>query len=170
MSKIKKTEQADQATNDNQDYIQIINEQQTKIAELTDLAQRTQANFENYRKHVEQDLARSKQVGESTVVKKLLPIIDTLDSAMGLVPSELQGNDWVKGVIGVHKNLDKMMAELNLRKQNVKVGDEFDYNQHEAIMNEGGDGDKEVIVEVLRAGYIYNEQIIRPALVKVAKQ
>lgn len=170
MSKIKKTEQTDQATNDNQDYIQIINEQQAKIAELTDLAQRTQANFENYRKHVEQDLTRSKQAGESTVVKKLLPIIDTLDSAMRLVPSELQDNDWVKGVIGVHKNLDKMMAELNLRKQNVKVGDEFDYNQHEAIMNEGGDGDKEVIVEVLRAGYIYNEQIIRPALVKVAKQ
>ena len=170
MSKIKKTEQTDRVTNDNQDYIQIINEQQTKIAELTDLAQRTQANFENYRKHVEQDLTRSKQAGESTVVKKLLPIIDTLDSAMGLVPSELQDNDWVKGLIGVHKNLDKMMAELNLRKQSVKVGDEFDYNQHEAIMNEGGDGDKEVIVEVLRAGYIYNEQIIRPALVKVAKQ
>ena len=103
-------------------------------------------------------------------MKKLLPIIDVLDTAMASLPDDLADNNWVKGIAGAHKNLAKMMGDLHLAKQEVKVGDVFDHNQHNAIQFEDGEGDKEVIAEVLRPGYLYNGQVLRPAMVKVAKK
>lgn len=159
----------DVANSTDQDLIQIINDQQAKITELTNLVQRTRADFENYRKHTEADMARARQLGEESVVKKLLPIIDVLDTAMASLPDDLADNNWTKGIAGAHKNLAKMMGDLHLAKQEVKVGDVFDHNQHNAIQFEDGEGDKEVIAEVLRPGYLYNGSIIQPAMVKVTK-
>ena len=160
----------DVANSTDQDLIQIINDQQAKITELTNLVQRTRADFENYRKHTEADLERSRQRGEESVIKKLLPIIDVLDAAMSNVPGDLSDNAWAKGIIGAHKNLAKMLIDLKLERQSVAVGDVFDYNQYEAILNDGGDGDREVVAEILRPGYLYDGRIIRPAMVKVAKK
>ena len=155
---------------DSADLIQIINEQQAKLTELTNLVQRTRADFENYRKHTEADMDRARQLGEESVVKKLLPIIDVLDTAMASLPDDLADNSWAKGIAGAHKNLAKMMGDLHLAKQEVKVGDVFDHNQHNAIQFEDGEGEREVIAEVLRPGYLYNGQVLRPAMVKVAKK
>lgn len=155
---------------DSADLIQIINEQQAKLTELTNLVQRTRADFENYRKHTEADMDRARQLGEESVVKKLLPIIDVLDTAMASLPDDLADNNWAKGIAGAHKNLAKMMGDLHLAKQEVKVGDVFDHNQHNAIQFEDGEGEREVIAEVLRPGYLYNGQVLRPAMVKVAKK
>ena len=115
-------------------------------------------------------LERSRQRGEESVIKKLLPIIDVLDAAMSNVPGDLSDNAWAKGIIGAHKNLAKMLIDLKLERQSVAVGDVFDYNQYEAILNDGGDGDREVVAEILRPGYLYDGRIIRPAMVKVAKK
>lgn len=165
------TTAADDAANStDQDLIQIINDQQAKITELTNLVQRTRADFENYRKHTEADLERSRQRGEESVARKLLPIIDVLDTAMSNVPDDLSDNAWAKGIVGAHKNLAKMLTDLKLERQSVAVGDVFDYNQYEAILNDGGDGDQEVVAEILRPGYLYDGRIIRPAMVKVAKK
>lgn len=169
--RVNPTTAADDTTNStDQDLIQIINDQQNKITELTSLVQRTRADFENYRKHTEADLERSRQRGEESVVKKLLPIIDVLDVAMSNVPDDLSDNAWAKGIIGAHKNLAKMLTDLKLERQSVAVGDVFDYNQCEAILNDGGDGDQETIAEILRPGYLYDGRIIRPAMVKVVKK
>ena len=146
-AKVSKDANDGQLGGDSADLIQIINEQQAKLTELTNLVQRTRADFENYRKHTEADMA---------VVKKLLPIIDVLDTAMASLPDDLADNNWAKGIAGAHKNLAKMMGDLHLAKQEVKVGDVFDHNQHNAIQFEDGEGDKEVIAEVLRPGYLYN--------------
>ena len=131
--------EASKDANDNQlggdsnDLIQVINDQQAKITELTNLVQRTRADFENYRKHTEADMARARQLGEESVVKKLLPIIDVLDTAMASLPDDLADDNWVKGIAGAHKNLAKMMGDLHLAKQEVKVGDVFEIYQMEEI-------------------------------------
>lgn len=166
------SKQADGQSGDaktDQDLIQVINDQQVKITDLINTAKQTQANFENYRKHTEADMARARQLGEEKTVLKLLPIIDVLDSAMTTMPEKLADNDWAKGIMAAHKNLAKMMGDLKLAKQEVKVGDPFDHNQHEAILFDDGDGETEVIAEVLRPGYIYDGRVLRPAMVKVTK-
>ena len=166
---VQAVDQTDQSVHADQDLIDVINDQQAKITELTNLVQRTRADFENYRKHTEVDMARSRQVGEESVIKKLLPILDVLDSAMATVPDELSDNGWAKGIVGAHKNLSKMMGDLKLAKQPVQVGDIFDHNQHEAISFDDGDGEQEVVAEILRPGYLYDGQVLRPAMVRVSK-
>lgn len=159
---------ADSARTDD-DLIQVINDQQAKITELTNLVQHTRADFENYRKHTEDDLTRARQAATEKTITKLLPIIDVLDRATAAVPDELASNDWARGVVAAHKNVVKLMGELGLSVQPVQPGDQFDHNQHEAISFDDGDGEQEVIAEVLRPGYLYDGRLLRPAMVKVKK-
>lgn len=156
-------------TKSDDDLIQVINDQQAKINDLINTVQHTRADFENYRKHTEADIERASHRAENKTVLKLLPIIDVLDSAMAHIPDDLKDNAWAHGIESSHKNLVKMTKELKLEKMTVKEGDEFNHEIHNAIQFEDGDGDKEVVAEVLQPGYLYNGVVIRPALVKVTK-
>ena len=149
---------------------QTIMEQQAKLAELTDLAQRTRADFEIYRKNSEANIARAEERSRERVVKQLLPIVDALDMATVNLPESLADDDWAKGVIATRRNMERMMKELGLIRQPVRVGDAFDHDQHEAISFEGGEGESEIIAEVMRPGYLYKGFVLRPAMVKVAKK
>lgn len=168
---IDKNEQAEatEAVKSSDDLIQVINEQQTKINDLINTVQHTRADFENYRKHTEADIERAGHRAENKTVLKLLPIIDVLDSAMAHVPDELKDDAWAHGIESAHKNLVKMTKDMKLEKIATKPGDEFNHEIHNAIQFEDGDGDKEVIAEVLQPGYTYDGNVIRPALVKVTK-
>lgn len=152
------------------DLEQTITKQQDKINELTDLAQRTRADFENYRKHTEADLLIAKKHAQQKIINELLPIIDVLDTALSSVPEELSDNAWATGIISTHKNVEKLMADLGLSRIPVAVGDLFDHNIHEAVLFDDGGGDKECIAEILRPGYYLNDQLLRPAMVRVARQ
>ncbi|MGI6612050.1 MAG: nucleotide exchange factor GrpE [Candidatus Nanosyncoccaceae bacterium] len=135
---------------------------------LLDL-QRTRADFENYRKNVEADRQRVKQLAEESMVIKLLPILDDLDRATGYAPKEIADDAWVKGVLSLNKKLAQELAKVGVEKIAVKVGDEFNPELHEAVLVEG-EGDKEIIAEVMRPGYNYDGQVLRHVVVKVEKK
>ena len=86
------------------------------------------------------------------------------------LPESLADDDWAKGVMATRRNMERMMKELGLIRQPVRVGDAFDHDQHEAISFEGGEGESEIIAEVMRPGYLYKGFVLRPAMVKVAKK
>ena len=127
-----------------------------QIAELTNDLQRTRADFENYRKQVEAQREAAKKMSEFATVYKILPVLDDIDRA---VESYEELNP-------LSKSLAKSLKELGLSK--IELGEEFDPELAEAVMAEG-DGEKEVIAEVLRPGYYYREEVLRPAMVKVKK-
>ena len=130
-----------------------------KIAELTNDLQRTRADFENYRKQVEIQKENEKKAAKLATVYKLLPLLDDLDRAISAY-AELKP---------VEKSLDKTLKELKLTKIPSEVGAEFNPDIHEAILVEEGDGGSEKISETLRAGYYYEGEVLRPAMVKVKK-
>ncbi|MDR0957076.1 MAG: nucleotide exchange factor GrpE [Candidatus Nomurabacteria bacterium] len=144
-------------------------ELEQQIGELTMVLQRVRADFENYRKRVEGDLARAKQVGEDKAIMKILPLIDVLEKATASVPAEIAENSWVVGIVGARKNLDKLMSELKLQIIDAKVGGDFNPDLHHAVQFDEGDGEKEVIAEVLQNGYKYGDAILRPAMVRVTR-
>lgn len=129
------------------------------IAELTADLQRTRADFENFRRQVEQQKLQYGNVVKNTTVMKMLPLLDDIDRAIA-------ANDNLKPL---EKSLAKAVKELKLERVESKAGAAFDPDIHDAVMVEG-DGDKEVIAETLRAGYRYEGELIRPALVKVEKK
>jgi molecular chaperone GrpE len=141
------------------------------ISELTLDLQRTRADFENYRKRVEQEKLQIKSAGEYGAILKLLPVIDNIERALNHIPKELKNNPWAQSVAGLAKNLDSALESLNIKRINAKPGTEFNPDLHEAIQfDEEAKGDKEVIAEELRSGYTMAGQPFRHAMVKVTKK
>lgn len=135
------------------------NEANQKIVELTNDLQRTRADFENYRRQVELQKEQYGNVVKNTTVMKILPLLDDLDRAIA-------ANESLKPL---EKSLEKTLKELKLEHIDSSAGTQFDPDLHDAIMV-SGDGNKELVAETLRAGYRYEGEVIRPALVKVEKQ
>ena len=134
-------------------------ESAAKIAELTNDLQRTRADFENYRRQVEQQKLQYGKVVKNTTIMKFLPLLDDLDRAIA-------ANEALQPLA---KNLEKTLKELKLERVESAAGTPFNPDLHEAVMVDG-DGEKELIAETLRAGYRYEGELIRPAMVKVTRQ
>jgi molecular chaperone GrpE len=135
------------------------NAKDAKIAELTTDLQRIRADFENFRKQADLQKQQYGDVVKATTVAKILPLLDDISRAIDAHPDILTP---------ISKNLDKTLGELDLTKIPSESGAPFNPDMHEAVAVEG-DGDIEVISETLRPGYRYTDEILRPAMVKVAK-
>lgn len=129
----------------------------TKITELTNDLQRTRADFENYRKQVEIQKHNAENAAKLATVYKMLPLLDDLDRAISTYAE----------LAPLAKSLEKTLKDLNLQKIDSNLGTEFNPDLHDAISMEDGDGEKEVIAETLRPGYYYENEVLRPAMVKV---
>ena len=129
-----------------------------KIAGLTNDLQRTRANFENYRKQVEGQKLAEKKSAKLATVYKMLPLLDDIERAV-VTYEELKP---------LEKSLEKTLKELGLARIDSKKGVEFNPDIFEAVMVEG-EGEKEVVAETLRPGYYYEGEVLRPAMVRVAK-
>ena len=142
-----------------------------EIASLTLDLQRTRADFENYRKRVEQEKQMARVSGESMAVTKLLPVIDNIERAITHIPDDLADNKWAQGIVGLTKNLEKSLDSMNLKRIDSQPGTPFNPEHHEAIQfDENAKGEHEVIAEELQAGYTLHGQSIRSAMVKVTRQ
>lgn len=144
-------------------------EYEQKIEELTADLQRVRADFENYRKRTDAEKEYARASGKVTTVFKILPIIDDIERAISHLPKDLEENEWAKSVQGLNKSLQKHLSDLEVTRIKGAKGTEFNPEIHEAVLFDDADGDKEVIAEEMRAGYMLGEDVIRPTMVKVTK-
>jgi molecular chaperone GrpE len=141
-----------------------------QVGELTADLQRLRADFENYRKRIDLEKQQVQQLAATAMIMKLLPVIDTLERAIAHAPAELAENKWAQGVVGLGKNLDKSLSELGLERIDANPGTLFNPNLHEAVMmDDEATGEKEVVAEELRAGYLLQGSVVRPSMVKVTR-
>ena len=146
-------------------------ELEEQVHELTQDLQRVRADFENYRKRVEQEKEMARATGKVQAIMKLLPVIDNIERAISHTPSELKENKWAQGVASLVKNLEKSLESLDLKRIDAKQGARFDPELHEAIQfDEDADGEHEVIAEELQPGYKLGNDVIRHSMVKVTKK
>jgi molecular chaperone GrpE len=140
-----------------------------QIADLTEALQRERADATNLRRRHDEQIAGLKDMIKANVVRDLLPVIDNFERALKHVPTDLEGNDYIKGVQGVVKQFEKTLAELGVERI-ATVDQPFDPRFHEAISMEEGEGTQEVVSEELQAGYKLGDEIIRHAMVRVKTQ
>jgi len=141
----------------------------SKIAELTEALQRERADAINLRRRTEEERAQMGDFYKAMIVRELLPALDNLERALKHVPKDLKGNDYVKGVQGVAKQFEQVMATLGVER--IKTVDKhFNPHLHEAVHMDDGDGEHEIITEELQSGYKLGDEVIRPAMVKVKKE
>jgi molecular chaperone GrpE len=129
------------------------------------LAQRTQADFENYRKRVARDAAAAAERGVAKLAKELLPALDNLDRALG---AAAQDDPLLDGVRLVRGELSSGLARVGIESFGAP-GDTFDPVEHEAVAQQPVQGAASgSVVEVYQPGYRLGASIIRPARVLVA--
>lgn len=146
-------------------------EKDIQNAELTADLQRLRADFENYRKQVENEKAEARRSGSEKTTKDILPVIDNIERAVSHTPKEIAENQWVQGISGLAKQLDKTLAGLGLNRISAAPGTQFDPEYHQAVQfNEDAEGDTEVVAEELQAGYTLNGRLVRPAMVAVTRK
>jgi molecular chaperone GrpE len=141
-------------------------EAEAKRDEYLDLAKRTQADFENYRKRAAKDMAAAGTRAKAGLLRELLPVVDNIERALGAVePTD----------DGVGQGLKLVYAELQgvLTRNGVEAmepqGKPFDPTIHEAISTRSLDSaEPGTVVDVVEKGYKLGETIVRPARVVVA--
>lgn len=141
-----------------------------KLEETTADLLRTRADFENYRKRVEQEKEQLRQSAKAATILQLLPVIDNIDRALHHLPDHLKEDAWAQSVVNLTKQLDKSLEKLNLRRIEASPGTAFDPELHEAIQMDDGEGDKEVVAAELQSGYMMGDTVIRHSMVKVTRQ
>jgi molecular chaperone GrpE len=134
--------------------------------EYLDLARRTQADFENYRKRAAREAAASGERAKSGLVRELLPVVDNLERALA---SAQEGEQHLaEGVRLVHAALIAVL-ERNGVEQFDPRGDRFDPGEHEALsMREQDGAESGLVLDVVEKGYRANGSILRPARVVVS--
>lgn len=130
---------------------------------------RAQAEFSNARKRMEKQRAESYFNATANVVTKLLPALDDLDRAMSDVPQAIAEHSWLEGMTLLQRKLQSILDGWNVKPIQA-VGQPFDPNLHEAIMQEPSDEyESGVVTRELQQGYQLGDRVIRASLVYVAE-
>lgn len=146
-------------------------ELEQQVGELTIDLQRTRADFENYRKRVEQEKDMAKASGRANATMKLLPLIDDIDRALQHLPNHLKDDTWAKSVVNLSKSLEKSLAGLGVEKIDAKAGTHFSPDLHDAVQfDEDAIGEHEIIESELRTGYRIDGIVMQPSMVKVTRR
>lgn len=128
--------------------------------------QRSQAEFDNYKKWVIEDKKDTIQFANNALIKELLPVLDDMIMALKTTPQKNSYADWIKGVKLIYHKFIALLEAQELKEIDTK-GQEFDPKRHEAVMcKEGLEG---IVIEVIRKGYILKNTVLRPSLVIVGR-
>ncbi|MEJ5223191.1 MAG: nucleotide exchange factor GrpE [Anaerolineales bacterium] len=143
-----------------------LEEAQARAAEYLDGWQRSQAEFSNYKKRLEREQSAMSDMMRAQNIKKFLPVVDDLERALANRPSEAEA--WVNGIELIYRKLTSILDSEGVTRIEA-VGQPFDPNLHEAIAQEPSDTVASGhVIDVVQAGYMLGDRVIRHALVRVA--
>jgi molecular chaperone GrpE len=140
--------------------------------------QRSQADFENFKKREEAKQKDILEFAKEVTIVKMMPTLDSLEQGLKYLPDSnspdftTKFEQWKTGIQGILQKLEKVLEEMGVRKIEA-VGKPFDPNYHEAVRvvpaEESGENDG-IIVEELQTGFEINGKVIRPSQVVISKK
>jgi molecular chaperone GrpE len=137
--------------------------------EYLELAQRTKADFENYRKRVAKENAEALVRGKAELARQLLPALDNLERALRAGEGPSAHEALVEGVAMVRDELHSRLEGAGVEAFD-PTGERFDPQLHEALSTKPGEGTESgVILETVEKGYRLNGQVLRAAKVVVSQ-
>ena len=135
--------------------------------DLLDTTRRLQADFENYRKRVLREQTALVERATEGLLEQLLPVLDSFELAVRNLDDGDVDDKVRKGIELVFAELVGVMERAGLERIDAR-GAAFDPNEHEAVMQDDGDGEPHV-GDVLRTGWKLKGRVLRPAMVKVTR-
>jgi molecular chaperone GrpE len=151
----------------------MLNEKDTELATMKDQALRALAEAENTRRRSEREMADMAKYAVTGFAKDLVNVVENLQRAVESIPVELKETQ--PAVASLATGVDMTMRELLaiFERQGIKrldpMGQKFDHNFHQAVAQiDTPDAAAGTVVQVLQAGYVIHDRLLRPAMVGVA--
>ncbi|MDO8634001.1 MAG: nucleotide exchange factor GrpE [archaeon] len=146
-------------------------EQVEKANEFKEIAQRVQAEFENFSKRTEKEKAEHKKIAGAGIIFELLAALDSFDSAIEAMKKhgKTEKDGGMHGLVLLKKQLFGVLERHGL-KEIPAIGEKFDPHLHECFLsvNEKGKED-EIVLGEIQKGYTLNSLVLRPSKVKINK-
>jgi len=145
-------------------------EKQKELAKYhLDQWKRTAADLENYRKRTEKERGELVKFGHAVLITKLLPVLDDFDRAFQTLPAAFNSLTWTEGLALIDRKLRLALEQQGL-KEIEALGKSFDPALHEALFQEQNNAYPDgQVTAVLQKGYMLHDRVLRPAIVKVAR-
>lgn len=161
-----RAEEQDGAQAVEEDFEKLLKDAHQERDEYLELAQRTKADFENYRKRMAAEVQAAQARGKVSVAREVIEAVDNLERALEAADGDGAGlREGVEMVLG---GLRETLSRNGVETVDPK-GEKFDPNRHEALSTQPVEGTESgVVVEVLQKGYALGEQLVRPARVVVS--
>ena len=143
---------------------ELVAQAEKKADEFKELAQRIQAEFDNFRKRNVDSIKNARFEGESSAVLNLIPIIDTMEIALAMITDE----NTAKGVNLIYKQFMTVLEKYKVTEIPA-LNEDFNPEFHNAVMQVEDEENAGKVVEVLQKGYIREGKVLRYSMVKVAR-
>ena len=148
---------------------------QAEVADLKDRLNRTLAEMENLRKRTAREVSDSRQYAVTSFARDMLTVADNLKRAIAAVPAELRSGDnkavtaFIEGVEVTERGLEQTLSKFGVKTLEAK-GEKFNPEFHQAVYEiETAAVPAGSVAEVMQAGYVIGDRVLRPAMVGVAK-
>ena len=140
---------------------------QADLDRFRDLALRSQADFENYKKRAAREKEDAIRYANSSLLQRLVSILDNFELGLAAAKTESDRSPIYSGMVLVQKQLNDLLEENGLQAIEAE-GKKFDPNLHEAIAHEASDTPEETVIRQARRGYRFKDRLLRPARVVVS--
>ena len=148
---------------------QALEEAQAKSKEYSEGWQRERADFSNYKRRVERDQQTLSQAITGEIIKKYLLVLDDMDRAVKMRPTDGDLTAWAAGIELIYRKLQMILDQEGIKRIPAET-EEFNPTRHEAITFEDSpDHASGGIIGVVQEGYTLGERVLRPARVRVAR-
>jgi molecular chaperone GrpE len=173
---LKKFEMMERAKSELEKELELLKEDGRKLKELEQENEkfmnsllRTKADFENYKNSVDRNNKVNQQRMKAKIAQKLIKHAEDLERALKVLETLPNDESIQKGFKIIVENFKKMLEEEGIRPM-ISVGEKFDPYKHEALMiEERDDVPENTVIEEIDKGYYINNEILKPAGVKVSK-
>ena len=136
--------------------------------ELIDRLQRSVAEFQNFRRRIDQERLRLKELASQDVMRSVLPLVDDLSRAIANIPDDERLSGLEEGLNAIERKFLAILERNGVTPVGA-AGDRFDPAFHEAVATDES-GDRSYVVEVYQTGYRQGDSVLRPAMVKVGAE
>lgn len=128
---------------------------------------RAMADYQNLKKETERERIGAIKLGAQSIVAATLPALDHFNDAIKHIPEDEMKKSWVSGILLIKKELEEVFKQMGIEKMET-VGRAFDPSLHEAVGEDDG-GESGTVIREMQAGYKFQNEILRPAKVIIAK-
>jgi len=140
---------------------------QADLDRFRDLALRSQADFENFKKRAAREKEDAVKYANSSLLQRLVSILDNFELGLAAAKAEGEQSPVYCGMVLVQKQLNNLLEENGLQPIEAE-GKKFDPNLHEAIAHEPSESPEGTVIRQARRGYRFKDRLLRPARVVVS--